>query len=962
VPADESVLEKLQRESGIPLPPWMLGVLSILVIAGAILALFKPFWPAMKAFYFSLKKAFAKSRQDQKRAKRRARFADYVEGQMRRLGEKEEWRDNRYAELEAEVEVRPNEKRRWYQIKPRTDEVRRLPSLSDALASVSERIVLLEGDPGSGKSVALRHLAQSMALNVVRNPSEIDPIPLYINLKEFHAGGSVTAVEVRELVLGSINRGRNRDIDRYLEDEFDKGIEDGTWIFLFDSFDEIPAILSAVDASPIVGSYADALYDFLHGLGCCRGIVASREFRGPPRQHDWPRFKVMPLSWKRKVELIGKADLPQSNEQELIEDLRLSSAEMLSLSDNPMFLGLLCEHIRDGHTFPETAHSVIESYVQERFQRDSNRIADIFAVEPDMVRAVAEELSFQIANHQTLGLTVERTAAADLVKDQVHLSEDEILACLDALEYTKLARSANKVSDSTDGRWITFAHRRLQEYFATCVVLRDPTRVKSIDLLTDGRWRETAVTVLQVQDSEDVHDLLECAALILEGMTHPSSGSEVNGDFEWLPGQYHVLQVLADGGGFAKYPNSLTSLPRLVDRSLKTAWSSESRKYRKWVLEVCAAATPESASHFIREAFQGDSSWLREEAYSQVRRVRQASSEIEQEVRQTLLDFSISGELRRSRQSIRTQLSRTSNPTKLLQAVDLLLLVPVLDAILGIVAVSLQFRIFLVISTAALFVGSIWLVTGVLMRATFVRPSGNRSRWMSGMRRIVGDMKLRPRGSSARKHKDRKLSKSMLTFLVFTRVLYVNILAVLVMTLSVTPSSIGYLLLSVAVTVASCLWLLGALMAVKKGVWLRPFQRIFLFALPIYLACKYFYSLEFRTATWNFVRAIPKAILPALLGAGIVSGLAWLVVHYSDTVKNFLIVFAILAGIPTVIRFARAIHSSVHDTQVANVSELGESITIKGEWLAFKASGWRLSCSPFDPLLALLRCYATFGR
>src|SRR5205823_2039455 len=45
----------------------------------------------------------------------------------------------------------------------------------------------------------------------------------------------------------------------------------------------------------------------------------------------------------------------------------------------------------------------------------------------------------------------------------------------------------------------TFAHRRFQEYFATCVVLRDPSRVTAKQLLSDGRWRETAVVMCQTQ-------------------------------------------------------------------------------------------------------------------------------------------------------------------------------------------------------------------------------------------------------------------------------------------------------------------------------------------------------------------------------------------------------------------------------------------------------------------------------
>lgn len=60
-------------------------------------------------------------------------------------------------------------------------------------------------------------------------------------------------------------------------DEFDWGLRTGTWLFLFDSFDEIPDILGSTETDTVVEEYADALFHFLHGMNQCRGVVASRE-------------------------------------------------------------------------------------------------------------------------------------------------------------------------------------------------------------------------------------------------------------------------------------------------------------------------------------------------------------------------------------------------------------------------------------------------------------------------------------------------------------------------------------------------------------------------------------------------------------------------------------------------------------------------------------------------------------
>lgn len=68
-------------------------------------------------------------------------------------------------------------------------------------------------------------------------------------------------------------------MNKFVDDEFYSGLKNGTWFFLFNYFDEIPDILGAEDADKIIREYADAIYDFLHGLNACRGVVASRYFK-----------------------------------------------------------------------------------------------------------------------------------------------------------------------------------------------------------------------------------------------------------------------------------------------------------------------------------------------------------------------------------------------------------------------------------------------------------------------------------------------------------------------------------------------------------------------------------------------------------------------------------------------------------------------------------------------------------
>lgn len=636
----------------------------------------------------------ASLRSASKRAHRRTRFADHLESAMRRLAEKEEWRDSRFAELEAEVELErepPPERWRRKFGAARGTRVRRVPSLTSALKKSSHRLIVLEGDPGGGKSVALRHLAQSMALRASQRPSERSVLPIYVNLKTFRppANRRVSAEDVREFVLESLNPAQSRDIDRFLSDEFDTGLEEGLWLCLFDSFDEIPAVLGASEAESNIEEYADAISGFI-GMGSSRGIIASREFRGP-RAMGWPRFRVMPLTRKRRAALIKRADLDDEAENMLLHDLGAMELDVQQLADNPLFLSLLCEYVRDERSMPESTHAVMETYVRSRLSRDRERIESRFAVAIDATRAFAEEMAFQMLSTPELGLSASRTRIIERVGQRLGQSADEGGAAIDALIYSKLARySDDEVHRSPEDAPVTFSHRRLQEYFATCIVINEPSRIGPTELLTNGRWRETAVAVLQTRRPEDTIELLTQAEEVLRERT--AAGR--NGDSPdgtpgriWRPGVLHVLDLLANG--LKPDQSGQHPVSGMANEILDHAWEHGNRLDRKWVVELCAAAGTERAIGYLKRAFDSESLWLRDHAYAQVRRLGPAASRLESQIRQMLLDMSVGGTLRRNRKTVRAQLQRLAAPGPLQRAVSLILAAPVVGATGGLIAAGL---------------------------------------------------------------------------------------------------------------------------------------------------------------------------------------------------------------------------------------------------------------------------------
>ncbi len=654
---------------------------------------------------------FFYSDEEQRRRKRRRRFADHIEHEIRRLNNLEEWRDYRFTELEAEVEAEGQHRTLSLPLFVRRAHsgLRREASLSKALASSQERLVLLEGAPGAGKSVALRHLARNMSIQAMKARSKKCVIPLYINLKELERppGKSVNSELIRCFVLKSLNRVNDRDIDVFLDEEFDRGIREGTWFFLFDSFDEIPEVLSSTEADNVIQEYAEAISDFLCGMNQCRGIVASRQFRGPGML-GWPRFLVMPLDNARRRELVHKIDIKSDLERVFLGEMEIATSEIRSMLSNPMFLGLLCEHVKSGHPFPENAHAVFESYIETRLARDRVRLERRFGLMTTEVRHAAESLSFCMAADPGLGLSPTRKDLESATKSLSLEMGDRFEVLLDALEYLKLARSETATIPG-ESKPFTFAHRRFQEYFATCVVLRDPRRVSPRELLTVGRWREAAVVMCQIQPLPVLAPLIEEAKEILFEMTE--SVSELLEDpieyiideglgnsndknttrsldpqpFPWPSGAVHVLGLLQDGFG-----SRLSEIPEVMRRSagrlLVSAHLKGTISDRKWALAVAGIAPQPILRRLIEDAFASPSQWINETAYYQTVRLHELPGNIAAGIRRALFSLFNSKRLRSERFATRAHLARLENPHVFVSIFHLLRVILVVDALLHIAA------------------------------------------------------------------------------------------------------------------------------------------------------------------------------------------------------------------------------------------------------------------------------------
>lgn len=696
------LIELLERIFQGPLPAYLLWTILIVFLFVVLLRSIPFFHKEILPIFYSAEKA--------RRRNRRQRFAEHIEHELRRLNSMEEWSDYRFTELEAEVEAEGRRRSRLLPFLVRRDPLRREPSLTRALANSTERLILLEGAPGSGKSVALRHVALQMAKHAMRSRSISTVIPIHVNLKLLKRRPSLDGEEgidaelIRRFVLQSINRANDRDVASFLDDEFQVGLNDGLWLFLFDSFDEIPEILSSTEADSIIAAYAQAISDFLHGMNLCRGVVASREYRGP-KYLTWSRFRIMPLSSEQQRQLIIRAGLSQDDETKAVGGLNAGSQSARHFIENPMFLSLLCEYVREHHTYPPHDSHVFGAYIENRFVRDQERVEQRFNLSLTDIHMGAESVAFCMLYDSTLGLSATRQQIAASLLNHELLTNIDINCVLDALHFIKLGKVER---ESPLQEVFTFSHRRLQEQLATTLLLREPDRVTPLELLTNGVWRESAVVILQLTESPDeLRPIIDTGtALIARMILSPPFDVEIGEHkasdgtaeqvqlpqpFPWPPNLLHVLNLLQDGlhGRAQVVPELLRLLYTVV---VNVVWNP-----RKWLLSDMQAAL--SVSSLVSQDFMGQllleglthpSSRLQGIAYEQATSLGSLRSGHIAAIRFWLVDMAKKGQIYRQETTIKAYLLRlNADSSHLLDIVRFLKAIPYISFSMCLALISL---------------------------------------------------------------------------------------------------------------------------------------------------------------------------------------------------------------------------------------------------------------------------------
>jgi len=633
-------------------------------------------------------------------------------------------RDCDFVDLEIDLWAtrKPTFDRLLTRRKPRREDGREdwsEPPACAALTHSTDTLLLLQGEPGSGKSIALRSIARRQLMDSAgsRCPTAVKPllrriacpiplptrqgraldapIPIHLDLKELDPPRSydVTAQDVAAFVRDEalrLFRVAEESLDASLMARyFDWGLKNGRWLFLLDSFDEIKALLSSVGPDERVRAYAEAIEQFAIDAYPCRTVFASRPYRSPKTLLGcaWMSLKALDAVHIGKV--VGCWFRDDGIVDQVLAELRGEHHVLGDFVRNPLFLALICAFRQIEGRLPKTLDEAFDGFVTRRLERDERRFLNL-GLDLTGTCDGASAVALRMLLDDALGIEPRRhdlLRALDVAPWPLTVSPETVLS---ALEKAELAQT-NQAGDDRAERF-AFGHRRLLEFFATKAVIAGGSGVSAETLLNDDRWRETAVTLLN-SDVGERHPLLDAlqraltagadtlgvpasidgealaasAPSNLRKALAPLRKTMVPEHFQWPARSGHRLGILQDASvRRAQTDLTQTDLPirHEADRLLIAAMELGILTDQKLATDLAAAGSPEGTLFVLKRAFQSHQYVLADAAYKQTLRLRTISADLLVFIRESLLGQWATGALEKDAENVRVQLRRLDSARK----------------------------------------------------------------------------------------------------------------------------------------------------------------------------------------------------------------------------------------------------------------------------------------------------------
>ncbi len=407
--------------------------------------------------------------------KKRDAFRDALNRILTDIDQDTSWSSEKFTPLDAKVSVRT---------KLRTH--KKLTDLLNALKTNQKaRSFLVLGEPGSGKSVALRELCRDL-LKEVPNTNKI---PIYVNLKEWHIRidqnsntNSITKDLTAFIKRYLWSRGTTH-LQQIIDDYFDTLVENGRIFFILDSFDEIPVVMDAEESSKIIDEISYAIDMFISGgAHYSRGVLSSRYFRQPSSRFNAEIIlEIQPFTDEKIRQNIRLNSNPEQAE-EIIHRIFKDNPYRVSELKNPFNHEMLLQYLKENDNFPENRSQIYESFINKRIQKVSEQL-DRFNLSKEELLNASIEIAYFMYQTSDSGLEIK----VDDLREYAGIKKND--AVLRALKHAVIGR----LSDEMEPRF-SFVHRRFAEYFLSQKILKDNIGTHNLESIkSDTRWWDALV-------------------------------------------------------------------------------------------------------------------------------------------------------------------------------------------------------------------------------------------------------------------------------------------------------------------------------------------------------------------------------------------------------------------------------------------------------------------------------------
>ena len=456
--------------------------------------------------------------------------------------------------------------------------------------------IMIKGDPGTGKTLALRRFAVDEANKAKNSMSSTARLPVYIPLRKYVGR---TKDGDPEPVFDFIQRClAETPYAATVSDNLNDYLMHGRLLLLFDGLNELPPD-EYLRRSQVLEKFVRSSYFKNKAIFTCR----------TPRYTPEEKFTTVEICDldNEQIRHFINAYLHSSATEEIYHALTTGDGFMLRICRNPFMLRMLVLGCQESLTtkgtasIPETPSQLFEGYVQGRLtsvSQNGKQIADSLrdiAFVMQKGGQFAGAVDYDFLKVQLPGVPLD---------DYLQIAHQQAL-----LNYTY-----DKEKETHD---IRFYHQILQEYFAAIALKEDWEAGKHVDqYFSDYRWEDTILVCVGLTKDPEmfIHKIWSPGYNDLERFWLATKAVGINGVWR-VSSQYYeaILQEVQknldpdDNSGSEGYfgtvraVNTVKALSYVDDERAAVVLSETLSASDGWVREVCIQALGNSRLEHARE-------------------------------------------------------------------------------------------------------------------------------------------------------------------------------------------------------------------------------------------------------------------------------------------------------------------------------------------------------------------------